>query len=181
MNKYISFLLVPIMLFGINSNSCYSMFASQENNSQDKIVQTNDNNANIVSRIHKLVYLNYIPEKSVAKFVEQLQYFFTKCKFSQEVSNSIKKCIEPLLSRIEKHRSITDDNLQHYVTNLFDISESDEFKEENHDNRQCFEDIMDKLSHISFNKGNHTDDEDNHTDDEDNHTDDEDNHTDDIE
>lgn len=36
MNKYISFLLVPIMLLGINSNNCYSI--------EDNNIQTEQNN-----------------------------------------------------------------------------------------------------------------------------------------
>ena len=37
MNKYISFLLVPMMLLGVNGNSCYSMNNTIENNE----IQTN--------------------------------------------------------------------------------------------------------------------------------------------
>ena len=31
MKKYISFLLVPIMLFGVNNSSCYSMEDNNDN------------------------------------------------------------------------------------------------------------------------------------------------------
>ena len=39
MNKYISFLLAPIMLFGVSNNSCYSMEIDEQIVNSDKINQ----------------------------------------------------------------------------------------------------------------------------------------------
>ena len=47
MKKYISFLLVPIMLLGVNGNSCYSM----EDNNAGNNHQSSQNNSDLIKKI----------------------------------------------------------------------------------------------------------------------------------
>ena len=101
-----------MILFGINSNSCYSMMELKLH--QNNIVQTNDNIIRIIEQTkNNKCIKNTFAEKFLDRSIASFRYF----NFPQDVNDSIKKCIGNLLDKIEIVKDIRNCNVSVLLDN----------------------------------------------------------------